>query len=280
MQKDGQSIPPDAAKKIEAQMSDVLNYHPKVGVLGKTGSGKSSLCNALFGSDTAKIDDVKGCTRTPQEILLHFGEGRSITLVDVPGVGENAERDVEYRELYKNLLPQLDLVVWVVKADDRALSVDELFVMEDLKPLLYGKPFVVAINQVDKLNPLREWDVATNQPGVRQQASITEKTQLVAKFFNLQLNRVVAVSAEEKYNLPALVEGMVFALPSSQKPALFREVKQQYRSEKAEAEAEKGFLDTLNEIVDKALALYKKIEPYIPVITAVATKIFRLFMKR
>jgi uncharacterized protein len=72
MQKDGQSIPPDAAKKIEAQMSDVLNYHPKVGVLGKTGSGKSSLCNALFGSDTAKIDDVKGCTRTPPRNIATF----------------------------------------------------------------------------------------------------------------------------------------------------------------------------------------------------------------
>lgn len=264
MQKDGNSISPDAAKIIEEKMLDVLNYHPKVGILGKTGSGKSSLCNAIFGSDAAKIDDVKGCTRKPQEILLTFGNDKNITLVDVPGVGENIERDAEYLDLYKSLLPRLDLLVWVVKADDRALSVDESVMLKELKPMLDGKPFVVAINQVDRLNPLREWDSVSNQPGNQQKKSIEEKTNIVAEFFSLKLEQVIAVSAVEKYNLTKLVEGMVFALPSSQKPALFREVKEEYRSPEAEKDAEKGFYDTFNEILDKIIKVYEKIKPYVP----------------
>lgn len=279
LRKDGQPINADAEAVLEKRIQDVLNYHPKIGILGKTGSGKSSLCNAIFGSDAAKIDDVKGCTRAPQEILIKFGENKSITLVDMPGVGESIERDAEYRAMYKSLLPQLDLVVWVVKADDRALTVDQLVVMQDLKPMLSGTPFIVAINQVDKLNPLREWDAEKNKPGVRQMASINEKTKLVADFFGLTLDLVIAVSAEEKYNLTKLVEGMVFAIPDSKKVGFFREVKQEYKSEKAEEEVKRGFIATILGVVEKSKELYKKIEPYIPTIIEYGTKLLSLLKK-
>lgn len=279
MRQNGEPVNAEAEAVLEKRIQDVLNYHPKIGILGKTGSGKSSLCNAIFGSDAAKIDDVKGCTRTPQEILIKFGENKSITLVDVPGVGESIERDAEYRALYQSLLPQLDLVVWVVKADDRALTVDQLVVMQDLKPILNGTPFIVAINQVDKLNPLREWNAENNQPGVRQMASINEKSKLVADFFNLDLERVIAVSAEEKYNLTKLVEGMVFALPDSQKVGFFREIKQEYKSEKAEEEVKRGFMDTLLVIVEKLETLYKEVKPYIPTIIKYGSMLFGLLKK-
>ena len=39
----------------------VRTYVPKIGVFGVTGVGKSSLCNALFGSDVAVISDVVAC---------------------------------------------------------------------------------------------------------------------------------------------------------------------------------------------------------------------------
>lgn len=277
---DGRNMSVEEEERVEKQLKDVLTYHPRVGILGKTGSGKSSLCNAIFGSDTAKVDDVKGCTRSPQEILINLGKNQNITLIDVPGVGENSERDVEYRELYKQLLPELDIVVWVVKADDRALTVDQIVVMEDLKPLLENKPFVVAINQVDKLNPIDMWKKRINKPCIEQQADIDEKSAIVAKFFDVTAERVVPVSAYKKYNLDILVEAMVFALPASKKVGLFREVKEEYRSEKAKKEAKKGFLDTVIDMLEKTTKIYDAVAPYIPTIIAVGTKLFNLFMKK
>ena len=95
LSREGIQTTEEQRKNINRRINEVLNYEPKVGVFGKTGVGKSSLCNALFGQDVCEISDVEACTRNPQEVLLHMG-GKKITLVDVPGAGENEDRDREY----------------------------------------------------------------------------------------------------------------------------------------------------------------------------------------
>lgn len=57
----------------------------------------------------------------PAEITLSLKQGKGISLIDMPGVGESEQRDAEYAALYRRLLPELDLVLWVIKGDDRAL---------------------------------------------------------------------------------------------------------------------------------------------------------------
>jgi predicted GTPase len=102
------------SEQIEAitrKAADVLTYVPKIGLLGKTGVGKSSLCNALFGAEVARIDDVRACTRDVAKFLVSLSEKQGIVLVDVPGIGETTARDAEYAGLYKQLIPQLDLAM-------------------------------------------------------------------------------------------------------------------------------------------------------------------------
>jgi predicted GTPase len=107
-------------REITIKVNKLRNYTPKVGVFGNSGVGKSSLCNALFGKEVAKIADVEACTREPQEIFIGSKDGKGgIMLVDVPGVGEDPERHKEYIALYKSLAPNLDLVLWAIKSDDR-----------------------------------------------------------------------------------------------------------------------------------------------------------------
>ncbi len=93
--------------------------------MGKSGAGKSSLCNALFASEVSPVSDVAACTREPLRFRLQVGD-RYITLMDLPGVGESGARDTEYAALYREQLPRLDLVLWLIKADDRALTVAAL----------------------------------------------------------------------------------------------------------------------------------------------------------
>ncbi|GAB2904038.1 hypothetical protein GCM10027202_36390 [Microvirgula curvata] len=85
-----------------------MQYQAVVGVLGKTGAGKSSLCNALFGQETASVSDVEACTRHPQEITLSNQNGKGLSLLDVPDVGESTACDANYTELYASLMKELE----------------------------------------------------------------------------------------------------------------------------------------------------------------------------
>lgn len=239
-------------ERIRQRVHELRTYVPKIGVFGVTGVGKSSLCNALFGSDVAAISDVAACTRSPQEILI--GEnGRGLCLVDVPGVGERIERDEEYFALYESLMPELDLVIWVIKADDRAYAVAERAYKEIIKPHAKRCPTLFVVNQVDKINPVREWDDEKNCPGEKQLANIQVKVNEIIKAFDVSTERIQTVSAEAKYNLEAVMDAIVDILPKEKKYAVTREAKEEVVSEKAQTEAEKGIWDTVKEIAGDAL---------------------------
>lgn len=260
--------------KIIQRVSGILEYQPVVGVFGKTGAGKSSLCNAVFGQDVCKISDISGCTRQPQEVILGL-EGKGIKLLDVPGVGENQQRDKEYTDLYRTLLPELDLMLWVIKGDDRAFSSDELFYKNLVKPYLdKGLPFVIVLNQVDKIEPFREWDGSVNQPGAKQAANIEEKRKHVADIFGLPLSCVIPVSANERYGLVSLVDRIIEMLPKAKKAVLLDAVRDDARSSHAKTEAKNGFLDQCTEILTSIIPIAPLAKAAVKIISNVLSKIF------
>lgn len=87
--------------------------------MGKTGAGKSSLCNALFQGEVTPISNMGACTREALHFRLRNGN-HSLMVVDLPSVGENEQRDEEYSTLYRHILPELDLVLWVTRTTGAA----------------------------------------------------------------------------------------------------------------------------------------------------------------
>lgn len=273
LKQDGQ-IGADFIGKIFNRVNSVLSYQPVVGVFGKTGAGKSSLCNAVFGKDVCEISDIAGCTRKPQEVILDIG-GKGIKLLDVPGVGESNERDKEYAELYRSILPELDLVLWVIKGDDRAFSSDETFYNNLVKPYLdKGRPVIIALNQVDKIEPFREWDESAQKPGAKQAENIEQKRISVAKIFDLPYSCVIPVSANEKYGLVQLVEKIIEVLPADKKAIVLDSVKAENRSENSKAEAKDGLISELFNIVTDIIPIAPLAKAAVKLVTKVFSKIF------
>ncbi|WP_201286978.1 GTPase, partial [Klebsiella pneumoniae] len=54
-------LPQWVSERILQQINQLANYEPVIGIMGKTGAGKSSLCNTLFASEVSPVSDVAAC---------------------------------------------------------------------------------------------------------------------------------------------------------------------------------------------------------------------------
>lgn len=230
-------LPPKETERILSHLSKAIHYQPVIGIMGKTGAGKSSLCNALFQQPVCLTHDLTACTREPQRLVLTVGE-RSMTLVDLPGVGETPEYDEEYQSLYRSLLNELDLIIWVLRADDRARTTD----IDTYRALIeYGAEpsrFLFVLTQADRVPP----SPATSMPlpSPEQVLSLAILSSQTAGQFPSSFP-IMAVSSHTGYNLPALVELMVHALPGQASSAVYRQLKLKHKTEEAEAAVRQAF---------------------------------------
>ncbi|WP_422527438.1 hypothetical protein [Serratia fonticola] len=74
--------------------------------------------------------------------------------MDLPGVGETPEYDAEYLVLYRYLLAGLDLIIWVLRADERARTVDITTYRALLARGADPSRFLFVLSQVDRIPPL------------------------------------------------------------------------------------------------------------------------------
>jgi uncharacterized protein len=238
-------------EEVKKLIEKITTYIPKIGIFGNSGVGKSSLCNALFGKEIAKISDVEACTRSQQEILIGGTDGKGgIVLVDMPGIGEDPARQQEYTDLYKSLAPKLDLILWAIKADDRnyASGLDAyatIFTIENAPPVVF------VITQCEKTNPIREWSYVENLPGETQLSNMLIKENDVSTRFEIDTEKIISVSADCNYNLQKLVEIIVEVLPNEKKYSFTREAKEENVTEKAKENVEKSIWESIkNEFKD------------------------------
>lgn len=231
------------------QLNQLISYSPTIGLMGKTGAGKSSLINALFQSTLSPVSDVSGCTRQAQRFSMTMNN-HTLTFVDLPGVGESLERDKEYHRLYRNLLPELDLIIWVLKADDRAWSSDEQCCRFLTKKCGYQpNQFLFVLNQADKIEPCRQWDEYKHQPSSEQSYNLKLKQQAVITAFKPH-HPVITVSAVENYQLTELAEQLIQALPAQASSGVARQLHRPYRTQSVETLARNDFGQCVSDIVD------------------------------
>lgn len=236
-------LPQWASERILHQVSQLTNYVPVIGIMGKTGVGKSSLCNALFADKMSPVSDVTACTRDPLCFRLQVGE-HAMTIVDLPGVGESERRDVEYAELYSQQLPRLDLVLWLIKVDDRALAVDEHFYREVIGEA-YRHKVLFVISQSDKVEPTCGGEKLSTE----QKQNISRKICLLHELFQ-PVNPVCAVSVRLQWGLRVMAERMIRCLPREASSPVVVQLSTPLRTDTVNKKARDDFGETVGSVLD------------------------------
>lgn len=241
-------LPEWACARVMQQIQQLTQYEPVIGIMGKTGSGKSSLCNALFAGKISPVSDVSACTREPLRFRLQVGE-RFMTIVDLPRVGESESRDAEYSAMYRQQLTDLDLVLWLIKADDRALKVDEHFYREVIGEA-YRHKVLFVISQSDKVEPTCGGENLSTE----QKQNISRKICLLHELFQ-PVNPVCAVSVRFQWGLRVMAERMIRCLPREASSPVAVQLSAPLRTDTVNKKARDDFGETVGSVLDTVSSL-------------------------
>jgi uncharacterized protein (DUF697 family)/GTPase Era involved in 16S rRNA processing len=152
--------------KIRAMRQLVVERRPpRFMLVGRRGSGKSSLVNALFGAQVASVGHERAQTGAPRWFEHATGQG-TMEIVDTRGLQE-ADRPAEPDEAVESLESLLELVkercpdvlLFVVKASEAGAAIDRdldgLVAVSDRSKKLHGAdvPIVAVLTHCDLLEP-------------------------------------------------------------------------------------------------------------------------------
>ena len=194
----------DVVARLARDIRIRLSYPESVVVVafaGGTGSGKSSLFNAVAGEEVALSGGIRPMTAKPLASLPAAQAGSLAGYMDALGVTERVEHDgpswlclldlpdndsvqLDHRHQVDALLPRVDLVVWVTDPEKYR---DARLHHGYIAPLAtYQDQFIFVLNQVDRLDPAdalaveEDFGEALREDGIAEPLVIATAAQPVA----------------------------------------------------------------------------------------------------
>lgn len=205
----------DERKVKEAIISEIVNHPPTIGLIGVSGTGKSSTINSMFKTDLP-VSHVVACTKefrdTDMKVSMRSGQAAGhetvLRVVDAPGLGEDVSLDPVYLDMYRKNLVRCDVILWVLAARNRAIALDQRYLKELHE---FGDRIVFGINQVDLVEPM-DWNHKTNLPSDEQVSNINvilkDRKEKIESVMGKPV-KMVAYSAKHKWHLQEIFTTLV-----------------------------------------------------------------------
>ena len=212
---------------IAQQVDQEQEQSPKIVLIGESGVGKSSTINALFNAGQ-EVSHTEASTQ--QEFAVQvtletiYGTQGVLKVYDMPGLGESLAKRAERSATYQRVLKEVDVAIWILDAQYRAIASIQRYLMEDLSDINSGltQRMVFALNKADLVYPgPNYWSSFANLPGEEQARNIKGRVSDVEKKIREALpgweGTVIAYSALKRYNLPQLFAIMLEAVPKKRR---------------------------------------------------------------
>ncbi len=172
---------------------------PRFIVVGKTGVGKSSLINAMFGRYLAKTSAVEVGTQSVSSYQYRDKERVLFDVIDTRGLNESFQSSEDAEKALKIAVQQFepDAVLLVMNATDRAGMDEELRQIKTVRPYVSEHvPVVCVLTHVDHIEPARMKE-PSEYPEVKQTRIEDKKQQVMRLIDRLDVNiqAVIPVSS-------------------------------------------------------------------------------------
>jgi GTP-binding protein len=168
-----------------------MSKRHKIALVGRPNVGKSALFNRIVGKRIAIVNEQEGVTRDRLYAKTEFF-GSEYEVIDTGGVTSDASIPFfeEIREQTLLAIEEADSLILVVDSHVGLTSFDE-----EVAKILHRtkKPVCVAVNKIDNIYAQEK----------------------LAPFYSLGFSSVIAVSAQQGYQIAELVEMAVEPLPES-----------------------------------------------------------------
>lgn len=177
-------------KGIELELKLIAD----IGLVGMPNAGKSTLISALS-KIRVKIAPYPFTTLKPNLGLIEFDDYSRLLIADIPGIINNAHQNKGLGLEFLKHVERTSLLLFVVDIsgfEGRNPIDDFLLLQKELKaynPSLLEKPFLVALNQIDRLTD-------------------SDNIELFKQAYPYNKNTLFPISALEKEGLSALLEKM------------------------------------------------------------------------
>ncbi len=167
---------------------------PKIAILGRPNVGKSSLLNALLGSERTIVTDEAGTTR--DAIHSRYTQyGKDFILIDTAGIRKRAKvhDNVEFYSVLRSLsaLEECDVCIVVIDAERKMESQDVSIIAQAEK---MGKGIILFVNKWD----LIEKDTKTSETFKKEMIEAIKPIDYVPVLFGSATNKQRIFQVMEK----------------------------------------------------------------------------------
>jgi GTP-binding protein len=195
---------PPAVDETEEEEED----HPRIAIVGRPNVGKSSLVNAIQGTQRSIVSDIPGTTRDAIDMDIEFN-GRKITLIDTAGIRRRGKitPGVEKFSVLRSTraIDRADVAVLLIDASE-GLAAQDTHIAGEIQEK--SKGVIVVVNK---------WDLAQEQhraeregeyidPEEEIESAESYRSTIAEGLKFIPYAQIIFASAKTKYHVQTILE--------------------------------------------------------------------------